>query len=128
MTNDQFLKEVRHRRNMVFLWTPMFFVVLIIIIPIIAIILNFSIGDIPHWLGILPIAAWLIGYSILERHVSQVPCPKCGNSAVSFHQSLFMKYLRCRKCGYQISGSSSDNTGSTPEEQGREKNWTFPGV
>ena len=121
MTNAQFMTEARRHRKEIRLWP----IAWTFLSAIIILTLQFTYGDPPAWVGILFIIGYLLGYGVLAKRISKLPCPECGQSALLANQFIFGNYVRCRKCGYQINGSPDK---SPPEEPLKHKNWTFPGV
>jgi len=93
---NYFLKEIRHRRNLFWLWLPVALLIQLAVISIIKI----SWGEPPAWIfTTLNAGSAIIGFILIIR-VSKIRCPRCGNKALRFIPLTTMKYVCCQWCNY----------------------------
>ena len=71
-------------------WIPFAFLALVIYS-----MFNGSGDRFPGWLAII---VWMIVMFTLQKRVTSLKCPGCGNNA--FHHGLFfMRHAKCTSCG-----------------------------
>lgn len=96
-SKERFLNEVRHRRNMFWVFLiAMWFLGMVVIHLLFAVAFKSS----PVRLETYIDYGWEIGAFILAFRSSRVRCPRCGKIATNAIQQISIRHVRCRWCDY----------------------------